>query len=86
LYIVFVCFFLYHLVMNKKVAGVSVRRVCIDGSHKWKREGSGDCGIRVVIEESGYQNQAGTAQSALAAYIMYLRFFGDVMIAHDRQE
>jgi len=23
-----------------------------DGSHEWGREGSGDCGIRVVIEES----------------------------------
>jgi len=25
----------------------------VDGSHEWGREGSGDCGIRVVIEESG---------------------------------
>jgi len=25
----------------------------VDGSHEWGREGSGDCGIKVVIEESG---------------------------------
>jgi len=34
-------------------------------------ERSGDCGIRVVMEESGvrvYQDQAGTAQSVVAAY------------------
>jgi len=24
-----------------------------DGSHEWEQEGSGDCGIRIVIEESG---------------------------------
>jgi len=27
--------------------------VFVDSSHEWKREGSGDCGIRVVIEETG---------------------------------
>ena len=25
----------------------------VDGSHEWEREGSGDCGITVVIKESG---------------------------------
>ena len=25
----------------------------VNGSHEWGREGIGDCGIRVVIEESG---------------------------------
>jgi len=24
----------------------------VDGSHEWGREGSGDCGIRVAMEES----------------------------------
>ena len=29
------------------------------GSHDWGREGSGDCGIRVVIEESGAKRRGG---------------------------
>ena len=38
-------------------------------------ERSGDCGIRVVMEESGvrvYQDQAGTARSVVAAYHQWI--------------
>jgi len=34
-----------------------IRRVYIDGSHEWGRDGSGDCG-RVAIEESGASKSA----------------------------
>ena len=41
----------------------------IDGSHEWGRKGYSDCEIRVVIGESGYQNQAGMERHAVAACI-----------------
>jgi len=36
-----------------KEAEVKYRLGFGDGNQEWGREGSGDCGIRVVIEESG---------------------------------
>ena len=40
----------------------------VDGSHDWGREGSGDCGIRVVIEESGVSksNHRGASRRLVA--------------------
>jgi len=41
-----------------------------DDSHEWGREGSGDCGIRQ--RKAMYQNQAGTALSAVEACYYFI--------------